>query len=202
MHAKTAVADGRWARVGSTNLNLSSWIGNYELDIAVEDERFAQAMEEMYIKDLEHSTEVVLSERHRVRFATKRPRRPLLRPRRLGGGSVSRVGAGAIRISNTVGAAIANRRLLGPAEARVMLIMGLLFSAFAIVSLLWPKWVTVPMAVLSGWLAISLLIRAYKVRTKRKKEDISSGLIRKARFRIVQRKKRKGWRSKKQENVS
>jgi cardiolipin synthase len=202
MHAKTAVADGRWARVGSTNLNLSSWIGNYELDIAVEDERFAQAMEEMYIKDLEHSTEVVLSERHRVRFATKRPRRPLLRPGRLGGGSVSRVGAGAIRISNTVGAAIANRRLLGPAEARVMLIMGLLFSAFAIVSLLWPKWVTVPMAVLSGWLAISLLIRAYKVRTKRKKEDISSGLIRKARFRIVQRKKRKGWRSKKQENVS
>jgi hypothetical protein len=83
-----------------------------------------------------------------------------------------------------------------------MLIMGLLFSAFAIVSLLWPKWVTVPMAVLSGWLAISLLIRAYKLRTKRKKEDISSGLIRKARFRIVQRKKRKGWRSKKQENVS
>jgi cardiolipin synthase len=27
VHAKTAVADGRWARVGSTNLNLASWMG-------------------------------------------------------------------------------------------------------------------------------------------------------------------------------
>ncbi len=32
LHAKTAVADGRWARVGSSNLNVASWIGNYELD--------------------------------------------------------------------------------------------------------------------------------------------------------------------------
>jgi cardiolipin synthase len=28
LHAKTAVADGHWARVGSTNLNLASWLGN------------------------------------------------------------------------------------------------------------------------------------------------------------------------------
>ena len=38
LHAKTAVADGRWARVGSTNLNLASWLGNCELDAVVEDE--------------------------------------------------------------------------------------------------------------------------------------------------------------------
>jgi endonuclease/exonuclease/phosphatase (EEP) superfamily protein YafD len=30
LHAKTAVADGRWAHVGSTNLNISSWLGNCE----------------------------------------------------------------------------------------------------------------------------------------------------------------------------
>ena len=30
LHAKTAVADGHWARVGSTNLNISSWFGNCE----------------------------------------------------------------------------------------------------------------------------------------------------------------------------
>jgi cardiolipin synthase len=30
LHAKTAVADGTWARVGSTNLNLASWLGNRE----------------------------------------------------------------------------------------------------------------------------------------------------------------------------
>ncbi|HLI33812.1 MAG TPA: phospholipase D-like domain-containing protein [Terriglobia bacterium] len=52
LHAKTAVADGRWARVGSTNLNLASWIGNWELDVVVEDDLFAREMEQMYLDDL------------------------------------------------------------------------------------------------------------------------------------------------------
>ena len=34
LHAKTAVADGQWARVGSSNLNIASWLGNHELDVA------------------------------------------------------------------------------------------------------------------------------------------------------------------------
>jgi cardiolipin synthase len=45
LHAKTAVADARWARVGSTNLNIASWFGNCELDVVVEDEGFACSME-------------------------------------------------------------------------------------------------------------------------------------------------------------
>ena len=48
VHAKTAVADGRWARVGSTNLNIQSWLGNWELDVAIEDEDFARQMEDVY----------------------------------------------------------------------------------------------------------------------------------------------------------
>ena len=42
LHAKTAVADGRWSRVGSSNLNISSWLGNYELDVIVEFESDAE----------------------------------------------------------------------------------------------------------------------------------------------------------------
>jgi cardiolipin synthase len=38
LHAKTAVVDGRWARVGSTNLNIASWFGNRELDAVVEEQ--------------------------------------------------------------------------------------------------------------------------------------------------------------------
>ena len=38
LHAKTAVADARWARVGSTNLNVASWFGNCEMDVVVEDQ--------------------------------------------------------------------------------------------------------------------------------------------------------------------
>jgi cardiolipin synthase len=76
LHAKTAVADSRWARVGSTNLNLTSWIGNWELDVAVEDEPFAKAMEAMYLDDLSHATEVVLTARRRVRLSQQpEPRR-------------------------------------------------------------------------------------------------------------------------------
>ena len=58
-----AVSDGKWSRVGSSNLNLASWIGNYELDAVIEDERFAAALEEMYLTDLGNSTEIVLSMR-------------------------------------------------------------------------------------------------------------------------------------------
>ncbi|HTE16718.1 MAG TPA: phospholipase D-like domain-containing protein, partial [Burkholderiales bacterium] len=60
LHAKTAVADGLWARVGSTNLNITSWIGNYELDVAVEDANFAAQMEAAYEEDLTNATEIVL----------------------------------------------------------------------------------------------------------------------------------------------
>src|SRR5206468_4611824 len=59
LHAKTAVADGQWARVGSTNLNLASWAGNWELDVAVEDTEFAGQMEEMFEEDLTGATEIV-----------------------------------------------------------------------------------------------------------------------------------------------
>ncbi|MET0442925.1 MAG: phospholipase D-like domain-containing protein, partial [Casimicrobiaceae bacterium] len=67
LHAKTAVADCRWSRVGSTNLNLVSWMSNYELDVAIEDRAFSEAMAAQYERDLEQATEVVLTRRNRVR---------------------------------------------------------------------------------------------------------------------------------------
>ena len=44
VHAKTAVADGHWARVGSSNLNVASWFGNCELDLVVEELEFSREM--------------------------------------------------------------------------------------------------------------------------------------------------------------
>ncbi len=73
---------GRWSvgQVGSTNLNLQSWMGNYELDVAVEDAGFAQQMEAIYIEDLAKATEIVLSKRskrsaHRASAKGERVRR-------------------------------------------------------------------------------------------------------------------------------
>ena len=37
LHAKTAVADGCWTRIGSSNSNLASWVSNRELDVTIMD---------------------------------------------------------------------------------------------------------------------------------------------------------------------
>ena len=66
IHAKTAVADGFWSRVGSSNLNLASLLGNWELDVAVTDLNFAREMEELFLRDLESSVEVTLVNSSRV----------------------------------------------------------------------------------------------------------------------------------------
>jgi cardiolipin synthase len=161
LHAKTAVADGRWARVGSTNLNVSSWIGNWELDVTVEDERFAQAMQEMYLDDLTHATEIVLSEKQRVRPSGHPVPSPAgSRPRI---GSAGRVAAGALSVSNTIGAAITNHRVLGPAEAKIMVVAGLVLLALAVVAALWPPLLVVPFTLFAVWLALALLIKAYRL---------------------------------------
>jgi hypothetical protein len=102
LHAKTAVIDGRWARVGSTNLNLASWIGNCELDAFVEDEGFAEKLETMYLEDLAHATEIVLERKRRLRPTAPRP----TSSRRERKGSAGRAAVSAMRIGNVLGAAL------------------------------------------------------------------------------------------------
>ena len=166
LHAKTGVADGHWARVGSTNLNLSSWIGNYELDVAVEDERFAQAMEQMHREDLSHATEIVLSSKRKLQQTSQ-----ILRQRIRGGrGSSSRAAAGALRIANSIGAAITSKRLLGPAEAKMMGTTGALLLAIAVIAGIWPMVVAIPLALVTGWIAVTFLVKAWRLRRLGKNE--------------------------------
>jgi cardiolipin synthase A/B len=63
LHAKTIVADGHWTNVGSSNLNASSLLANWELDVLVDDDGLAQAMERQYLIDLSQSSEVLLQQR-------------------------------------------------------------------------------------------------------------------------------------------
>ena len=42
LHAKTMVVDGRFGRIGSSNLNMASLFTNWELDAVVEDEAFGR----------------------------------------------------------------------------------------------------------------------------------------------------------------
>jgi cardiolipin synthase len=161
LHAKTAVADGHWARVGSTNLNLASWIGNWELDVAVEDDRFGQMMEQVYLDDLRRSSEIVLQRPRRMHLVG----RPSTASQTRDGahGSAGRAAAGAIGIGSMIGAAITNHRALGPAEARLTTLSGVVLLLGAVLALLWPRVVVVPFAAIGGWIAVALLVRAWRL---------------------------------------
>lgn len=165
LHAKTAVADGHWARVGSTNLNLASWLGNCELDAVIENDDFGSAMEAMYLQDLAHATEVVLDQRRRPR-APKEPRSAHAGTSS-GGGSVSRAAAGAARIGHTIGAAFTDRRVLGPIEARLATVSGLLLLAFSVLFALFPQALAYPLVALGVWGGLALLFRGGQLHRKR-----------------------------------
>jgi cardiolipin synthase A/B len=176
MHAKTAVADGRWARIGSTNLNPVSWVNNWELDVVIEDPRIGEEMEQMFLDDLENATEMALTvgrglapaspeRRHASRHGLQGLRASV------GGGSSSRAAAGAIQIGRTVGAAITDRRPLGPAESRIMGSAGLLLLAASVIAVLWPRIISYPLAVIGVWVAISAFIRALHLRREGKREE-------------------------------
>jgi len=158
LHAKTAVADGRWARIGSSNLNLASWLGNWELDIAIEDAGFAAEMEAMFEADLQNATEIVL-DLGRVHSTVPRSRR---RARR---GSPGRLAAGAVGLGSVVSAAITNHRVLGPAEAKVMAACAALLLGLSAVAVAAPRLLTIPLAVVAAWVAVTLLVRAWRLRT-------------------------------------
>jgi cardiolipin synthase A/B len=162
IHAKTAVADGRWARVGSTNLNIASWLGNCELDAVVENAAFARQMEEQYLRDLSNATEVILDVRQKVR-APGEPRHPVPGTTS-GGGSAGRAAAGAIRIGNAVGAAFTNRRVLHPVEGRLIFAVGSLLLGLAALFYFFPGVTAYPLMVVFGWIGFALIYRAFKLR--------------------------------------
>jgi len=170
LHAKTAVADSRWARVGSTNLNIASWIGNCEIDVAIEDEAFARRMEEQYRADLENATEIVLKmsrrQRKSARAAGTRAADGGRLPRAQGGSS-GRAAAGALRLANSIGAAISNRRVLGRAEAGPLLAAGIALLAAAALAALWPRLIAWPLALLGLWIGASLIARYVGVRRQK-----------------------------------
>lgn len=172
LHAKTAVADGRWARVGSSNLNIASWVGNCELDVAIENHAFAERMEAQYETDLGNATEIVLRQRRHERVRARSG------PARARGGSSGRAAAGALRLANTVGAAITNRRTLGDSEAGSLGIGALALGVGAAVAFVWPRAIAWPIAAITTWIAVILAMRwlqTLRRRRRRAHEDAARG---------------------------
>jgi phosphatidylserine/phosphatidylglycerophosphate/cardiolipin synthase-like enzyme len=84
-------------------------------------------------------------------------------------GSAGRAAAGAVSIGSAVGAAMTGRRVLGPAEARIMGAAGVVLLVLALLATIWPRVIAVPLAVIATWLGVTLLLRARTLHRERLK---------------------------------
>ena len=155
MHAKTAVADSQWARIGSTNLNLNSWVGNWELDVAIEDAGVARQLEAHYEEDLGRSTEIVMA----------RPRRQARQPRPVRSQRARRSARRALRamtgLGHSISAAVMGTRQLEAWESAPLLTLGVMLAVTAGVGLWWPRVLAWPLAAIAGWLGLSFIAEAF-----------------------------------------
>lgn len=62
LHSKTAVIDGVWSCVGSTNLDWRSFSHNDEINAAVLGREFARQMQAMFEQDLQESLPIILED--------------------------------------------------------------------------------------------------------------------------------------------
>lgn len=62
LHAKTAVVDGSWATVGSSNLDPMSLRQNLEVNAIVTEPKFGAALEQMFLEDLQQCERITLSD--------------------------------------------------------------------------------------------------------------------------------------------
>lgn len=58
LHAKTAVIDGVWSTIGSTNLDMRSFLHNDEINAVILNIEFAERMEALFQRDLQESVEI------------------------------------------------------------------------------------------------------------------------------------------------
>ena len=171
VHAKTAVADGRWARIGSTNLNISSWIGNWELDVVIEDENLAREMSEMFLEDLARSTEIVLSRRNKVRLIEPPSQKKKLRVIK---GSGRGVLSGMARVGSALNAAVTGKRILGRAESSSLLKFGMFICFLTFVAFYFPRIISYAVGALLGWTGFFVLVKGIRLRYGNPDEEVGN----------------------------
>ncbi len=62
LHSKTALIDGVWSTVGSTNLDWRSFLHNYEINAVILGEEFGRQVQAMFDRDLTESDEITLTQ--------------------------------------------------------------------------------------------------------------------------------------------
>ena len=168
VHAKTAVVDSRWSRIGSTNLNVNSWIGNWELDVAIEDGAVARTMETQFEADLARSAEIVLTPGQRRAPARPRPRatgQPAPLPRRQR--ASRRVVRTVTGVGHSIGAAVSGNRQLEDFEVFPLAAAGAVLAVVALVGFVTPSLLAWPVATLAAWAGLTFVVEAWSVWRRR-----------------------------------
>ena len=193
IHAKTAVADGLWSRVGSSNLNLASLLGNWELDVAVTDYQFAEEMEALFETDVESSVEISLVSSSRVpgigireRRAVERvmaenpaaypesPRRAAARTARMRsfrGGQVSRFLGRLARAASVLGRALVGQRTIGREDTGWVSVWGVILIVLAAVGVFFPRVTALPLSLVLLALGVATFVRIATHRRPRPEEE-------------------------------
>jgi len=170
LHAKTAVADGVWTRIGSTNLNVGSWMNNWEMDVSIEDASIARQMESQYQEDLQNADEIV---RSNGALVARPPRAPKQQSKAMGPGSMpTGTGSGAQLLSgvgslgSAVGAAITGQRPLESFEGAPLIGVGAIFLLVAAIGFWKPQIVVWPIGIVLALVGLQLLSRGIQSRLR------------------------------------
>jgi cardiolipin synthase len=158
LHAKTLVADHEWARVGSSNLNVSSLLGNYELDLVAEQDGLTATLAKQFLHDMAQSREIVLMARRRLPLPPKlvaTPAPPLAYKRSLR----ERQAAVAVALIQAAGGA---RRMLAGAAAVFFFTAGVALIIFPLVT-------STVLAI--GALATSVWLAGFAVARRRRRRE-------------------------------
>jgi cardiolipin synthase len=190
IHAKTSVVDGVLCRVGSSNLNSASLMGNWELDVGILDEGFGRQLQGLFVADLASSAEIVLPGRL---FARRRGRggshgvsiAPLDEPGPPGG--IERRGrpqgqthgrlsfASVLRAREVLGGALAGDRPLGREDRTVLGTTSVVILLVALFAALAPAVVGWIVAIIAGWFGLTTGARAFLQRRRALAEERAWG---------------------------
>ncbi|MGO3860255.1 MAG: phospholipase D-like domain-containing protein [Neisseriaceae bacterium] len=159
IHAKMAVVDSAWARVGSTNLNISSWLANREIDVAIEDADSASAFQQRFLADLDNATEVVLNRANKPEPATARERTAY------SARASSKAGVRqAIHLGETLHSVIRGKREVSETESWAFLSLGLILLLISLLIFMWPKLLTYPLIFIGLAGAFALLSKGLSLK--------------------------------------
>jgi len=183
IHAKTSVVDGIWSRVGSSNLNSYSLLGNWELDAGILDDDLASQVQGLFLADLASAVEIRLPGQvpvpaavrdSAVRGATELAGEESFLRRMTswgpgGSGAQTLTLADLVRAGSSLGEAIAGSRVVGREDRAVLGTLTISLLVAAALLFFFPRVLAWTLAFLFAWLGLVLAIRGLASRWEARK---------------------------------